>query len=68
VQALGRLDLPALALGKSSEAGLNDPVIVAGGSRRQSVRARIVAKQEFAGFWEYLVNEAPNPHSHVHFV
>jgi S1-C subfamily serine protease len=58
VQALGRLDLPALDLGRSSEAKLGDPVIVAGGGRRQFVRARIVGKQEFTGYWEYLLNEA----------
>jgi S1-C subfamily serine protease len=58
VQALGPLDLPALPLGRSSEAALDDPVLVAGGNRRQSVRARIVAKQEFTGYWEYLLNEA----------
>ena len=58
VQALGQLGLPALEFGKSSEAALDDPVLIAGGNRTQSVRARIVAKQEFTGYWEYLLNEA----------
>ena len=58
VQALGQLGLPALEFGKSSEAALDDPVLIAGGNRKQSVRARIVAKQEFTGYWEYLLNEA----------
>ncbi len=58
VQALGRLDLPALEFGRMSEAKLDDPVVVAGGGRKQSVRARIVGKQEFAGYWEYLLDEA----------
>ena len=58
VQALGRLGLPALDIGRSGEAKLGDPVIVAGGGRRQSVRARIVGKQEFTGYWEYLLKEA----------
>jgi S1-C subfamily serine protease len=58
VQALGPLDLPALSLGRASAARPGDPVVVAGGSRRQSVRARIVAKEEFAGYWEYLLDEA----------
>jgi S1-C subfamily serine protease len=57
-QALGPLDLPALPLGRASEAKPGDPVIVAGGGSRQSVRARIVSKQEFAGYWEYLLDEA----------
>ena len=58
VQALGRLDLPALELGKAAELKLGDPVVFAGGGRKQSVRARVVGKQEFAGYWEYLLDEA----------
>src|ERR1700733_5671518 len=42
VQALGQLGLPALEFGKSSDAALDDPVLIAGGNRKQSVRARIV--------------------------
>jgi S1-C subfamily serine protease len=57
VQALGRLDVPALEFGKSSEARVGDPVIFAGGTG-ETVRASIVAKQEFAGYWEYLLDEA----------
>jgi S1-C subfamily serine protease len=57
VQALGRLDLPALELGKSGDAKVGDPVVFADGSGH-SVRAKIVAKQEFAGYWEYLLEEA----------
>ena len=58
VQALGKLGLPALELGSSSEIAPGDPVIVAGGGRRQSVRANIIGKQEFAGYWEYLLGDA----------
>jgi len=57
VQALGRLDLPALEFGKSAEAKIGDPVVFADGAGR-SVTAAIVAKQEFAGYWEYLLEEA----------
>jgi S1-C subfamily serine protease len=57
VQALGRLDLPALELGSSSKAQLGDPVVFADGTG-QSIRSAIVAKQEFAGYWEYLLDEA----------
>lgn len=57
VQALGQLDLPALELGDSATAGLGDAVVLADGIGR-SVRATIVAKQEFAGYWEYLLDEA----------
>jgi len=58
VQALGRLGLPALELGSARAAKLDDPAILAGGGRSQSVRARIAGKQEFTGYWEYLLDEA----------
>jgi S1-C subfamily serine protease len=59
VQALGRLDLPALPLGQSKATKVGDPVVVAGhGGRKHSVVARIAAKQEFAGNWEYVLDEA----------
>ena len=57
IQALGRLDLPALPLGKSSATRLGDAVTFADGTG-ESVHASIVAKQEFAGYWEYLLDEA----------
>ena len=59
VQALSRLDLPPLALGNSAKARVGDIVVVAGaGGRRHSLVARIVAKQEYAGYWEYVLDEA----------
>lgn len=59
VQALGRLDLPPLPLGRSADAEIGDEVVVAGaGGRRRSVAARILMKQEFAGYWEYVLDEA----------
>ena len=57
VQALARLDLPPLALGSSADSAVGDPVVLADGTGR-SVEAKIVAKQEFAGYWEYLLDEA----------
>jgi S1-C subfamily serine protease len=59
VQALARLDVPALPIGSSAGARVEDRVVVVGaGGRRHSVAARIVAKQEFAGYWEYVLDEA----------
>jgi S1-C subfamily serine protease len=59
VQALARLDLPALPLGKSTTVPVGDPVVVGGaGGRQRSVAARIVGRQEFAGYWEYVLDEA----------
>ncbi|APO71951.1 peptidase PDZ domain-containing protein (plasmid) [Rhizobium gallicum] len=57
VQALGSLDVPALELGDAAEAEVGDPVMLADGIG-QFVQATIVAKQEFAGYWEYLLEEA----------
>ncbi|HQZ13405.1 MAG TPA: S1C family serine protease [Devosia sp.] len=57
VQSLGQLDLPALALGDSGSAALGDKAVLADGKGR-SVEVAIVAKQEFAGYWEYLLEEA----------
>ena len=59
VQALGRLNLPALELGNSDAVTLGAPAIVAaGGGREHAVEAKVVGKQEFAGYWEYLLDEA----------
>jgi S1-C subfamily serine protease len=59
VQALARLNLPVLPIGQSKAAKVGDSVVVAGaGGRKHSVVARIAAKQEFAGNWEYVLDEA----------
>jgi len=59
VQALGRLGLPALELGDASLLRMEDPAIVAaGGGRRHAIRSVVVARQEFAGYWEYLLESA----------
>ncbi|MDD1534241.1 MULTISPECIES: S1C family serine protease [unclassified Bradyrhizobium] len=59
VQALGDLDIEPLPLGNSADARLGDRVVVGGaGGRTRSVASQIVAKQEFAGYWEYLLDEA----------
>ena len=59
VQALGGIDLDPLPLGASSAAEIGDRVVVGGaGGRTRSVACQIAAKQEFAGYWEYLLDEA----------
>jgi S1-C subfamily serine protease len=59
VQALGRLGVPALELGASARAGVGDPVIVAGGGGLpHALKARVASKREFAGYWEYVLDEA----------
>ena len=59
VQPLARLNLPALPLGRSATTQIGERVVIAGsGGRERSVAARIVGKQEFAGYWEYVLDEA----------
>jgi S1-C subfamily serine protease len=57
VQALSPLELPALPIGDSDKASVEDDIVFADGEG-QYVRGSIVAKQEFAGYWEYLLDEA----------
>ncbi len=59
VQALARLDVPPIQLGRSAAAAVGDPIVIGGaGGRRRSVAGQIASKQEFAGYWEYLLDEA----------
>jgi S1-C subfamily serine protease len=59
VQALAKIDLPALPLGSSAASEVGERVVLGGaGGRTRSVAARIAAKQEFAGYWEYVLDEA----------
>jgi S1-C subfamily serine protease len=59
VQALGALDLDPLPLGSSSNVGVGDRVVVGGvGGRTRSVAGHVAARQEFAGYWEYLLDDA----------
>ena len=59
VQALGKIDLPALETGSSSSADIGERIVVGGaGGRTRSLAGRIAAKQEFAGYWEYVLEEA----------
>ena len=59
VQALGRLDLPALEIGDSDRVKVGDQVVfAASGGRHHAVETRVVGRQEFAGYWEYLLDDA----------
>ncbi|RRH94953.1 serine protease [Mesorhizobium tamadayense] len=57
VQALSPLDLPPVAFGNPKKAKIGDAVVLTDGIGQQ-VAAHIVTKQEFAGYWEYLIDEA----------
>jgi S1-C subfamily serine protease len=59
VQALGRLDLEPLPIGSSALAEPGDRIVLGGvGGRTRSLAGRIAARQEFAGYWEYLLDAA----------
>lgn len=59
IQALADLGAPALPLGRSAAASVGQRVVVGGaGGRSHSLAARIAAKEPFAGYWEYALDEA----------
>jgi S1-C subfamily serine protease len=59
VQALGKLDTPTLELGDSDRLKVGDQAILAaGGGRHHAIETRIVGRQEFAGYWEYVLDDA----------
>jgi S1-C subfamily serine protease len=59
VQALGRLGVPAMGLGTSRDVAVGSDVIIAGqGGRQQALSATVISKREFAGYWEYVLDEA----------
>lgn len=59
VQALGRLGLPALEFGDADNLQVGSQAIVAaGGGRQHAIETKVVGRQEFAGYWEYLLDDA----------
>src|SRR6266480_6948477 len=59
LRAIAPLKLKPMPLGKSAEIKEGDPVLIASfGGRGIVAGAYVVAKREFAGSWEYLLDEA----------
>lgn len=59
VQALGATGIPSCTIGRSRDVAIGDRIVTAGvGGRASAVAAHVVARQEFAGYWEYLLDEA----------
>jgi S1-C subfamily serine protease len=59
VHALEPLNLPALPLGDSRRLQTDDPIIMAGaGGVAHALAGRVLARQPFAGYWEYLLDAA----------
>src|ERR1700729_751325 len=58
VQALGRLDLPALEMGDSDSLKVGDQVVfAAGGGRHHAIETRVVGRPGFAGYWDSVRGE-----------
>ncbi len=59
VRALGPFDAPALVRGSTADCQPGDPVLVIGqGGRAHALKAKVIARREFAGYWEYVLDEA----------
>ncbi len=59
IQPLGKLEAPAIERGSATSLAIGDRVMVAGhGGERHSLEAQLIARREFAGYWEYLLDEA----------
>jgi S1-C subfamily serine protease len=59
VLPLGRLAVPTMQRGSAAAAAVGDSVIVIGhGGLEHALDAKIIARREFAGYWEYLLDEA----------
>lgn len=59
VQPLGKMTAPHLERGSAADVNVGDAAFVIGhGGGAHSLKTRLIAKQEFAGYWEYLLDEA----------
>ncbi len=59
VRALGKLDAPPIAIGSAGAAKIGDAVLMMSqGGARHALMTRLTDKREFAGYWEYLLDEA----------
>ena len=59
IQALDPSDLKPMIMGRSGDLREGEPVIFAGaGGRSQAVNTEVISIREFAGYWEYLLDQA----------
>ena len=59
VQPLGKLSLPPVAFGKSDDLSQGQKMLLAGcGGVANTQQVRVRAIDEFAGYWEYLIDAA----------
>jgi S1-C subfamily serine protease len=59
IQPLGKLDAPHLSCGLASDVKVGDSAFVIGhGGIAHALKTRVIDKREFAGSWEYVLDEA----------
>jgi S1-C subfamily serine protease len=59
IQPLGKLDAPPLRRGLASDVNVGDATFAIGhGGRTHALKTHVIGKSEFAGPWEYLLEEA----------
>jgi S1-C subfamily serine protease len=59
IQPLGKLSAPHLERGLAADVKVGDSAFVIGhGGGAHSLKTKIIAKHEFAGYWEYVLDEA----------
>jgi S1-C subfamily serine protease len=59
VQAFGNLGVKPIERGSASSIRVGENVVLAGhGGRAHALKATVFAKREFAGYWEYVLDEA----------
>jgi S1-C subfamily serine protease len=59
IQPLGKLAAPHLQRGLAADAKVGDSAFVIGhGGGAHSLKTKVIAKQEFAGYWEYVLDQA----------
>jgi len=59
VRARQRIEVEPMAFGDSADIQVGDPVLVAGYGGSDAVQGvRVVVRREFAGYWEYLIDDS----------
>jgi len=59
LQAIAPLKVKPMALGRSADVKSGDPALIAGfGGLDKAAAVRVMARREFAGSWEYLLDSA----------
>ncbi len=59
IQPLGQLGVPSLDFGNAGACQTGEDVLFLGqGGRQHALKAKLIDKREFAGYWEYILDEA----------